>query len=429
MSVYGYFQPSVLGMESHSRAIEAVATNIANVRTGGYKRTEIEFATVLSRTISSQPGSGPAAAGTLNADMGGVRPIDRPRISVQGEVSATGRKLDVALDGRGFFVLNTAADGAGREVYGRDGRFAFTAPADPSLALSGGYLVDKNGYYLQGWEVTADGTLPDASSRFGAIELSPHMLLGGQATTSARLALNLPAVAEPAETFTYAIDAFDNTGTQRGISLEFTRSVAGNIWDLGVVGEVGDVFTVTPLDGTGPAAQQLVFGADGYLQSPPEYTIGVTHADGAVSSFSLDVTGMTQFGKPLLAYTYEHDGYAPGVLESLEFSSNGQLIGRYDNGQLRNLFQLAIADFVNADGLAALNGNVYAESELSGAASYGAAGTAQFAAILPEAHELSNVDIAHEFTQMTKAQHAYNASATSFRTLDEMTQTARDLKA
>jgi flagellar hook protein FlgE len=48
--------------------------------------------------------------------------------------------------------------------------------------------------------------------------------------------------------------------------------------------------------------------------------------------------------------------------------------------------------------------------------------------IMAGAHELSNVDLAEEFSHMIVTQNAYNASATSFRTVDEMTEIARDLK-
>ena len=86
-----------------------------------------------------------------------------------------------------------------------------------------------------------------------------------------------------------------------------------------------------------------------------------------------------------------------------------------------------MADFANPDGLDGLDGNVYVASENSGTAALGTAGTDGIGDMSPQTREYSNVDMAEEFTRMIATQGAYNASATAFRTLDEITQTARDL--
>ena len=104
------------------------------------------------------------------------------------------------------------------------------------------------------------------------------------------------------------------------------------------------------------------------------------------------------------------------------------MLGRFDNGTEQRLYKLALADFVNPDGLWALSGNVYAVSANSGAAVLAGAAEGSNGALVTGAQELSNVDIADEFTRMIMTQHAYNASATAFRTADEMTQEASELK-
>ncbi|MGZ8995791.1 MAG: flagellar basal body rod C-terminal domain-containing protein [Rhodospirillales bacterium] len=76
----------------------------------------------------------------------------------------------------------------------------------------------------------------------------------------------------------------------------------------------------------------------------------------------------------------------------------------------------------------ALSGNVYVESEASGSAMLGGAGDPGLGSIVAGALERSNVDLPNEFTKMLVTQKAYNASATAFRTTDEMTTVARDLK-
>ena len=512
MSTYGMFSSSILGMTSQSHALESIAGNIANLRTGGYKRTDVEFATVLSRTVSSQPGAGDAPAGTNHADFGGTRPIDRQRVSLQGLVQATDRPLDVAINGRGLFVLNTEPGGGGETLYGRDGRFTVTAVPDGG---GDGHVIDKNGYYVQGY-VAGPGGTATAGGAFETLRLPPDLSIPGSPTTTASLGLNLPAATDAGEVRTHVIDVFDSAGRSRNLSLDFTRAATPNLWDFNLTTGGGDVVTVGPstqpslvtgpgqttvfdavagtitiqdavtgvpvagafapfavgdtltvadttlvngnyvigviaADGSSvtlgpstplaadetvatlvtfsgpPAVPPLRFRPDGFIDSPDAYAINVAHADGATSAFTLDIAAMTQFGGPLLPVTWNRDGFPPGQLVSLSFDTRGHLIGSFDNAQNVPLYRLAIADFINPDGLQARSGNVYAVSESSGRPNYGAAGEAQFGALMPSAHELSNVDLAQEFTRMTMTQSVYNASATSFKTLDEMTQTARDL--
>lgn len=518
MSTFGFFQPAVLGMESQSYALAAIATNVSNISTGGYKRTDVNFATVLSQTVSSQDADGPAPAGTSQSDLGGVRPVDSQRVSLQGLVQATDRELDVAINGRGFFVLNTQTDGSGETLFGRDGRFSLTVSADSDVSIENGYLVDKNGYYVQGYTADADGNAAIGESGLETVFLPPDLLSSGSPTTEAALALNLPADTLAGESQSYVIDAYDSSGQRRDYQLSFTRTDTPNVWSFDVTGGTGDVidlapytqtvittdaaqqsvfdsvagtvqiqdavsglpltgafaglsageqitatdttgsdgvYTIaavsadqstltiaaatplpadetvaTPVTYAGPAAlDPITFGADGYVDSPDAYSFTVTHADGATSAFTLDISGFTQFGDEFLPYTWDRDGAPPGELESLEFNSEGYLIGVFDNDVKTPLYRLAIADFINPDGLSARSGNVYTTGVDSGAPEYGAAGDDDLGLLIPSAHELSNVDLAQEFTRMTMTQAAYNASATSFRTIDEMTQVARDLSA
>lgn len=426
MSVYGFFQPSILGMEAQGHSLSAIANNITNVHTGGFKRTDVQFATVLSNSISSQPGSADAApSGTSNADFGGVLPKDYARISLQGEIQPTDRKLDAAINGNGLFVLNSKVDGSGQSLYGRDGRFNVTSVADRgALAVSEGYLVDKNGLYVQGWTPEKDGSFPTDAGSLKSMRVDP-LAFGnvGTPTTQASLSLNLPATAAPGEMETHSIDVFDSVGNRQDLRLHFSRSTEPNTWGFEVVGAPDSQVSI---DGA-PAAGPMVFGANGYLESPATYNVGITHADGATSDFAFDVSGFTQFGDTFTALDYNRDGFLASELESVEFDEGGNVIGVFESGMTRPIYKLALAEFANVDGLDERNGNVYTASETSGQAEIGSPGAGR-GSIMPAAHELSNVDLAQEFSRMITTQNAYNASATSFRTADEMTEIARDLK-
>jgi flagellar hook protein FlgE len=185
---------------------------------------------------------------------------------------------------------------------------------------------------------------------------------------------------------------------------------------------------ITSFSGLGVVAEPLVFDAAGGLVGPLRYTVSVAHAGGTNSDFTLDVSDFSQFAGDFVPFDYSHDGFPVGNLESVAFDNGGYVLGRFDNGMERRLYKLALADFVNADGLTALDGNVYAVSANSGEATLAGANEGGNGGLFAGSQELSNVDIADEFSRMIMTQHAYNASATAFRTADEMTQEASDLK-
>jgi flagellar hook protein FlgE len=188
------FQTSISGMSGQSHALDVIGANIANVTTGGYKRSETSFQTVLSDTVSFHPGN-PDAPGpaSIQSDLGGIQPRDDARISQPGEYAATGRDLDIAVTGRGFFILSSASDGSGATIYGRDGQLSVATAAGPGGAGAQGYLVDKNGYFLQGWPAAPDGSFPVGGGLTSMRVDTDAFTSVGAPTTAATLAANLPA--------------------------------------------------------------------------------------------------------------------------------------------------------------------------------------------------------------------------------------------
>jgi flagellar hook protein FlgE len=419
MTGLAMFQPAVLGMSSQSHALGVISTNIANATTAGYKRADTNFQTVLSGSVSFRLGN-PEASGpaSVQSDLGGVRPRDRMRISLAGEYKATGRDLDLAIAGRGFFVMKESPGGAGQAIYGRDGGLSVTTVGASATDPGQGYLVDKNGYFVQGWPAAADGSFPIGGTP-SSLRVDPGAFTSiGEPTQAATLALNLPAGDPVGTVETYGIDVFDSTATQRSLQLSFDKLTV-NSWSLSVDG--------APL-GT------LEFEPTGGLKPPHAYAVNAacpvdpsTPADDATAAFSLDLSGLTQFAGSFVAFEYSRDGYATGALQSVHFDDRGDVVGAFDNGRTRPLYRLAIADFVNPDGLDAMSGNVFAQSADSGPAVLAAAGESGLGRINPGALEQSNVDLAGEFSRMILTQNAYNSAATAFRTLDEMSEVARDL--
>ena len=177
-------------------------------------------------------------------------------------------------------------------------------------------------------------------------------------------------------------------------------------------------------------ASPLTFNGDGTIASPTTpYTVTATWSTGATSSFTLDLSNTTQFAGGFLPFTYSHDGEAAANMTGLEFNSAGEIIGSFGDGTERAIYKIPLAIFQNPDQLEMKNGMVFDETTDSGSPVATFADASDRASFVPFAFETSNVDLATEFTRMIMVQQAYNASATTFRTIDEMTIAARDLKA
>jgi flagellar hook protein FlgE len=433
MTAFGWFQPSVLGMTGQSRALEVISGNIANVTTTAYKRTESDFQTLLSRSWAGPSAAAGNAPVTFQSDIAGVAAIDRLRASDPGAIKGTGRDLDLAINGDGFFVLD---DGAGGSVYSRDGAFTIAPVSDPTAATgaeSAGYLVDGSGRALQGWAYTGAAAGAAAGGALGPMRVDSGAFADdGEPTTLAALGLNLPASDSAGSSRTYAMGILDSARMPHTLDLTFTKAQQPNTWSLAVSADPGAGITITPpsTDTGAPAGsgQALSFDGSGSLTAPPRYTIGVTHADGATSSFELDVSRLTQLAGDFAVSSFEQNGRVAGALSAISFDAEGHVVGVFENGFSRPLYTIALADFASPDGLDPLSGNVFAASAASGAPSVGQAGENGLGEITPSALELSNVSLEDEFSRMIVTQSAYNSSATAFRTMDEMTETARDLK-
>ena len=261
MTVYNGFALPTLGMLAQSHALNTIGVNLANVNTGGFKSTETRFSTVLSDTLDKQ------------SDLGGVKPKEIQRIDKQGFI-ASGGDLDLAINGHGFFVVNTKFDGSGQTLYTRDGSFETATEGTDTATLNGdevtikkAYLVDKNGYFVQGLERDATtGTFPLTNTlkplRIDQFAFSTI----GEATTTSELRLNLPANDTPS---TAQID---------------TVTLAGTV-------EAGDVYSVI-VDGT--TVSYTTAAGDADLDAVRDALVTAINANattGAVVTASAGTTG------------------------------------------------------------------------------------------------------------------------------------------
>lgn len=145
------------------------------------------------------------------------------------------------------------------------------------------------------------------------------------------------------------------------------------------------------------------------------------------SNFTLDLTGMTQFGGDFSVQSNNQDGYAKGQLTGLEINRRGLISARFSNGQSRAIGEVALANFSNPGGLSNMGGTSFAETSESGQATISGAGTAGLGVIQSGALEESNVDLPEQLVQLIVAQRNYQAASQVISATDQTTQTIMNL--
>lgn len=144
---------------------------------------------------------------------------------------------------------------------------------------------------------------------------------------------------------------------------------------------------------------------------------------------NLDVfRAMTQFNLKSDPTLSRNNGAFSGEFQSFTVEKDGTILGSFSNGEVRTLGRLALADFVNPAGLSRVGANLYAQTENSGNPLGNVAGEGGLGTIVSGALELSNVQIAEEFTQMILAQRGFQASANVITTTDSLMNEVINLK-
>ncbi len=225
MSIYGAMFSGVSGLNANSQALGAIADNITNVNTIGYKATEVRFQTLVT-----------AQASLNNFSPGGVQQRPFQAITVQGLFQSSTNSTDLGISGDGFFVVNenSLTDGATGYRFTRAGAFN----ADKS-----GYLQNTAGYYLQGYRTNALGQTVDSNNNvfnpdptvFTNLETIRLNNIGGTADATENLTFggNLNAEASVGSTSNTTIQVYDSLGVAHNIALVWTKT-ANNAWDLSV---------------------------------------------------------------------------------------------------------------------------------------------------------------------------------------------------
>ena len=174
-------------------------------------------------------------------------------------------------------------------------------------------------------------------------------------------------------------------------------------------------------------ATNLVFDTSGKYVSGAG-TIDVKYDSGLPGdqTLAMDFSTLTQYTGSNTVHA-QNDGYAAGTLASVSVDTSGVISGTYTNGEIRSLAQVAVAQFNNAAGLTRTGGNFFQTSNNSGSANIKTASDLG-CTITPSALEMSNVDLANEFSSMIITQRGYQANSKMITVSDEMLETLINTK-
>jgi len=128
------------------------------------------------------------------------------------------------------------------------------------------------------------------------------------------------------------------------------------------------------------------------------------------------------------AAALSQDGSAVGSVIGFSVSEQGLISGTFSNGRSQAIGQIALATFANPNGLLKQGGSLYSESANSGNAQIGVAGQGGRGTLSGGTLEMSNVDLAAEFTNLIVAERGFQANSRVITTSDQILQDLVNLK-
>lgn len=441
----------VSGLKNMQMAMDVIGNNMANVNTPGFKRSRVVFQDTLYQAMRGGAAPTDSTGGTNPMGVGmGMSVSSVDQIHTGAAAQASSRLTDMAIDGNGYFIVKTN----GETSYTRSGSFSFDKQ---------GNLVTSDGGQVQGWLADSEGNIDASVSKATGVNIAAYNLMAPKATSTMGVTGNLdsetggndtagtPAFVEasgtPAEgTYeTVTKEFYDSLGNKDVLYFRFFKVVTTGTpgathWDCDVSMDPefgGAISIVTPPATGGAGANTLrytgiTFDEKGKIKTTGTtsmaFTINRTQQGADPVSIAVDLRSLLQYNTDSTVQVETQNGLPTGSLQSLSVGSDGVISGQYDNGQLKSLARVALANFRNPSGLEQVGGNQFVTSTNSGDAMIGAPSSGGMGAILPSSLEMSNVDLSEELTNMIIVERGFTANSRIITTSDEMLQELSNLK-
>lgn len=411
------------GIASHGTAIGVVGDNISNSNTIGFKGSRADFSDLVS---GGQPSGRVVGIGSQIANIVASQQ--------QGTLEFTGRNLDLAVDGRGHFVV---ADGPQR-FFSRAGNFKL----DDS-----GFIVTNENMAVLGFPEGGTGALEpinvNSLQQQTNIETRNINLSGNINSNSTPVTLPatpstagvVPAVenvtfAQLAQqaSFSTVVQTFDTLGSAHNVSLYFYKNAAPGSWTVWAVTNSSDVDPTGTRQGYPRllGTQTVTFGTNGQKTSPAAGTPDITFTSpwnnnsNPAIPVTLSFNPFTQYAASSNILMINQDGLGIGSVSGINIEKDGRVFALLSNGQTTILGTLALAKFSNDEGLVRLGGNLLQQTLQSGEPVIGRPQAGDLGGIEAGSLELSTVDVASEFVRLISLQRGFQANSRIISTVNQL---------
>jgi flagellar hook protein FlgE len=478
----------ISGMRANQTKLDVIGNNVANVGTTAFKCSRVRFSDMLSQTMTEAIGPGRNQGGVNGSQVGlGVQIAGVDNIMQQGHMQPTSRNLDVGMDGVGYFMVarldvpksnegGMVVDSEKHNIISANGmEISFTRDGSFTLDHEGNLLTSDGGRILGYALHEKDGSNADTRSidysRNGLVSyVNGDMELVAESNL---VPLRIPdfvhvnATTNPKKEdgTTYEAANMDYNGTGKTDVIEGNANIKitntkppentykGAI-DLKVEVKWVDEPDTKPTGGDWADGAEIkggwrVFISGKEICAPSDTAINLDE-DGKVTSVADDMltsivvkppTGtkleaLSDNEKANYNWSFTLKAEADRKVRSFSIEKDGVIKGVLQDGTVAALGQIASASFKNPEGLKKLGRNLYERTANSGApmvrSGIGAAdindNSDGYGAMLQGMLEMSNVDLAEQFTDMIVTSRAFQASSKMISTGDEILQDIINLK-
>lgn len=418
------FQQGLSGLNGASKSLDVIGNNVANASTVGFKSAQAQFSDLYANSMN-RSGNSPVGIGVTTATV--------RQSFTQGNITSSNNPLDVAINGDGFFRMQSTQQDA-TPMYGRNGQFELDKD---------GYIINKseNGAFLTGWPGTSKGGDPvRLQINTANIPATQTTSVQSQLNLDSRLSTPATTPFDPTNSSTYnsttGATVYDSLGNSYNVQTYYVKNPASSSasstdWDVYTTVD-GVPYPAAGLGGAQSKVATLSFDSNGNLTSAqPAATLNLTPRPGAsfaAAGITLNYTGSTQTSADFATVSQRQDGKGPGVLSSFAIGKDGLITGSYSNGDSKTLGQIVLVNFANPNGLQPVGNNLLSASPDAGAPLIGTPSTGQFGTMQARSVEDSNTDLTAELVNMIVAQRVYQANSQTIKVQDSVLQTLVSLR-
>lgn len=419
----------VSGLKVHQTKMDVIGNNISNVNTVGFKASRVTFSELFYQT--TQTATGPNSetnTGGQNAKqigLGASLSTISVDITSEGGTQSTNRPFDLKINGDSFFIVNSN----GSTYFTKAGNFAKDEE---------GNLVTDTGAFVMGYVAETPGdALQTDQLRPIQVYSDKYVNTEPSATKAANFTGNInkeDSNFSAGLPITRNIYVYDNLGYQYGIQVQISK-----VSDTEYSVKANGVYSGTELvkDLTASMEGTLKFDeATGKLTEDTKMDLSITGSDSfTVNPIEVDFSKITSYGTETTidsargTYDGEGAGKKVGVMTSVGIDTAGNVVAAYDNGDNEIIGQIAVATFSNPAGLEKVGQNMFAATLNSGEFNgLGQDITSTGGSFSAGVLEMSNVDLATEFTDMIVTQRGFQANSRVITTSDTMLEELLSLK-